>query len=80
MGNQSNPHLIDWFSPFNSLSACYMRSGSGALSTRGTNLPHLSVYAIPLLIYDVMYDITTTPYGTHLITFLVVDYSNKNAM
>ena len=23
---------------------------------------HLSFYAIPLLIYDVMYDITTTPY------------------
>ena len=29
---------VDWFSPFNSLSAYYMRSGSGALSTRGTNL------------------------------------------
>ena len=29
---------LDWFSPFNSLSAYYMRSGSGALSTRGTNL------------------------------------------
>ena len=25
---------------------------------------HLSFYAIPLLIYDVMYDITTIPQGT----------------
>ena len=27
---------------------------------------HLSVYAIPLLIYDVMYDITPTSKGTQL--------------
>ena len=27
---------------------------------------HLSFYAIPLLIYDVMYDITTIPQGTQL--------------
>ena len=27
---------------------------------------HLSFYAIPLLIYDVMYDITTRPKGTQL--------------
>ena len=27
---------------------------------------HLSFYAIPLLIYDVMYDITTIPEGTQL--------------
>ena len=27
---------------------------------------HLSFYAIPLLIYDVMYDITTIPKGTQL--------------
>ena len=27
---------------------------------------HLIFYAIPLLIYDVMYDITTMPYGTQL--------------
>ena len=27
---------------------------------------HLSSYAIPLLIYDVMYDNTTTPLGTKL--------------
>ena len=27
---------------------------------------HLSFYAIPLSIYDVMYGITTTPYGTNL--------------
>ena len=29
-------------------------------------LVHLSLYDIPLLIYDVMYDITTIPYGTQL--------------
>ena len=27
---------------------------------------HLSFFAIPLLIYDVMYDITTIPQGTQL--------------
>ena len=27
---------------------------------------HLSFYAIPMLIYDVMYDITTIPQGTQL--------------
>ena len=27
---------------------------------------HLSFYAIPLLIYDVMYDITRIPFGTQL--------------
>ena len=34
---------LDWFSPFNSLSAYYMRCGSGALQTRGTNLSHDSI-------------------------------------
>ena len=33
---------LDWFSPFNSLSAYYMRNGSRALLTRGTNLPEAS--------------------------------------
>ena len=31
---------------------------------------HLSFYAIPLLIYDVMYDITTIRQGTQLYSFL----------
>ena len=31
---------------------------------------HLSCYAIPLLIYDVMYDITTIPLGIQLQSFL----------
>ena len=31
---------------------------------------HLSFYAIPLLIYDVMYDITTIPMGTQIESFL----------
>ena len=30
----------------------------------------LSLYAMPLLIYDVMCDITTIPYGTQLLSFL----------
>ena len=39
--------MLDWFSPFNSLSA-YMRSGSGALSTTGTSLNkcEISVYTV----------------------------------
>ena len=31
---------------------------------------HLSFYANPLLIYDVMYDITTIPKGIQLQSFL----------
>ena len=31
---------------------------------------HLTFYAIPLLIYDVMYDITTIPWGIQLKSFL----------
>ena len=31
---------------------------------------YLSFYAIPLLIYDVMFDITTIPWETQLLSFL----------
>ena len=37
---------------------------------------HLSFYAIPLLIYDVIYDITTIPKGIQLKSFCkVIDIS-----
>ena len=36
---------------------------------------HLRFYAIPLLIYDVMYDITTIPQGTVIIISKVNDIS-----